>query len=124
MKKTKSSKDRADCSNCFICGWRWPTNSNDPKMCLLGIRNGDHGERLSNFPHCDRYIRDDILKSHFEKLLRLDEAFKNEIVENFKDGFGVTIIIRQEDVGDMVDYMINRGKTKNEIRRCFGLREA
>lgn len=123
MKKTKSRKDREGCSNCFTCGWRWPTNSNEPKMCLLGIRNGQHGEELTNFPHCDRYIRDDLLKNHFEKMLQIDDKFKDDILANFVPTDLVTVTFPKYEVGDLVDYMIRCGKTRNQIRNYFGLKE-
>lgn len=122
-KRTVSIKKHAECSNCLICAWRWPTNSDNPRMCLLGMRDKYHGEPLTNNPHCDRYIRDDIFKIHLNKMLQLDDTFKDEILRNFIPVDEVTVTIPKTDVGALIDYMIQSGKTRNDIRKCFGLKE-
>ena len=122
-KRTLSIEKHAECSNCFKCAWRWPTDSNDPNMCLLGVRDIYWGEPLINNPHCDRYVRDDILRQHFNKMLQLDDKFKDEILRNFIQIDDVQITIPKTEVCDLIDYMIRSGKTTNYIRRCFGLKE-
>ena len=121
-KQTISSEMHAKCSNCFKCAWRWPTNSENPRMCLLGVRDQYHGEPLIERPYCDRFIRDDFLQIHLSKMLHLDDKFKDEILSNFIPLDEVTIKIPKTEVGDIVDYMINSGKSQNYIRMCFGLK--
>lgn len=68
-KMTDLQKVTIENANCYNCGWRYPCDSNEPLMCVLGCMDNFDMKACHGRSRCDRYVQDKLLEVHIGKII-------------------------------------------------------